>query len=97
MTWYWFLLIIFGYLIVGAIIAGLGIRLSNKNKTIFTFTNNDDDDDSDIVGPVLFTITLWPFVLIFAVLALIVDLIASGGKNHDENRKKETKEGLKDI
>jgi hypothetical protein len=92
MTWYWILLIIFGYFIVGAIIAGFEIRLFSKKKTMFT-----DNDDNDMDGPVVFTIILWPLVLIFFVLALIVEFVAFGGKHDDENEKKETKEGLKDL
>lgn len=93
MTWCWILLIIFGYFIVGAIIAGFEIRLFSKKKTMFI----DNYDENDMDGPVILTIILWPLVLILFVLVFIVEFVAFGGKHDGENEKKETKEALKDL
>jgi hypothetical protein len=54
----WTILGVIGYFLIGAVIAGIGLRTE--------FLSNGPYDDDAIV-----VITLWPFALIFGIAVLI--------------------------
>lgn len=71
MHWYWILLIVFGYFVIGSIVVGLVKRTDNEH--VF-------DDDSDEL--LILIDILWPISLVVFILISIYCLVAYRGKKH---------------
>ena len=65
MHWYWILLIVFGYLVIGSIIVGL-VKRTDKEHVF--------DDDSDEL--LILIDILWPISLVVFILISIYCLVA---------------------
>lgn len=70
MHWYWILLIVFGYFVIGSIVVGLVKRTDNEN--VF-----DGSDELMILIDIL-----WPISLVVFILISIYCLVAYKGKKH---------------
>ena len=84
MYWYWILLIIFGYFVIGAIIVGLMVR----------YDYNDELKDGE--GFLAFTAVLWPLALVVLMLCGIGHFVSVVGKNKPEENKQKNKK-VKDL
>lgn len=82
MHWYWIILIVFGYLVIGSIIVGLVKRTDNGH--VF--------DDS--YGSMMIIDILWPISLIVFILVSIYCLVAYSGKH---KTKKESKNKINEL
>ena len=62
MTTLWIILGVIGYFLIGAVVAGFGLRMG-------LFDNRPYDDDA--IGIIM----LWPFALILGIVVLIVGVL----------------------
>lgn len=83
MHWYWIILIVFGYLVIGSIIVGL-VKRTDKEHVF--------DDDSDEL--LILIDILWPISLVVFILVSIYCLVAYSGKH---KTKKESKNKMNEL
>lgn len=82
MHWYWIILIIFGYFVIGSIIVGLVKRTDNGH--VF-----DDSDELLLIIDIL-----WPISLVVFIFVSIYCLVAYVGKH---KTKKESKNKMNEL
>lgn len=85
MSWYLILLIIVGYLFIGAVVIGFIARIFQTNK------------HEDAVPALLFTIPIWPLVGLGALLILVVIYVADWKENHENRKDKYVDTNLRDL